>query len=274
MWIWIFITTKGNSWEAPGLKINFFYTWDFSGHAGAILDWSRWKHIYSFSPKGTFWLLLLGESPGDTTGVALQFCFFLNILLVFLAFHVLLLQDEASGDWCRWQFFLPSTQFHGYFLSSFLEQEFPFSLLFFPCLAPRKNVALDLVCRNARAAWREHPQPVWCQLWERMFEIYLRQKHTLSVSLGTPAGRRSCVGWMSLGISEPLQGRGPNWFSGSLKDFAASGWNVAAFIFLHSLPVSRGQSRGESSTRSCAFSPSLWEGGGVGHKWEHTDRTR
>lgn len=33
---------------------------------------------------------------------------------------------------------LSSTQFHGYFTSSFLEHVFPFSLLFFACSAPRK----------------------------------------------------------------------------------------------------------------------------------------
>lgn len=51
-------------------------------------------------------------------------------------------------------FFLSGTQLHGYFISSFLEQVFPFSLLFPSCLALRKNVLFGLVCRNSCAAWR------------------------------------------------------------------------------------------------------------------------
>lgn len=92
-----FITTRGSSWVAPGLKTDFFDTWSFSGHVDAIFGLLQMETLKFILSKGDFWLLL-GESSGDITGVALQFCFFLNILLVLFSFPVLLLQDEASGD--------------------------------------------------------------------------------------------------------------------------------------------------------------------------------
>lgn len=76
------------------LYMGFFWT---CGCKFGLLQMEMLKFILS---KGDFWLLL-GGSSGDTTGVVLQFCFFLNILLALFSFPVLLLQDEASGDRCR-----------------------------------------------------------------------------------------------------------------------------------------------------------------------------